>query len=122
MERKSQLKAIGAVHGQLMTTFYGYDISSYIKEKGTHIYDALFEKGNLFLCVSEQMKDTLIKLGCQEQKILVHRLGVHMRKLHLCLRGRKIDGKLRLLTIARLIEKRCAIWNSICCQNSGKVS
>ena len=78
------LKAVGAVHGQIVTTFYGYDISSYIKEKGEHIYDALFEKGNLFLCVSEQMKDTLIKLGCEERKIIVHRLGVHINKSHFC--------------------------------------
>jgi colanic acid/amylovoran biosynthesis glycosyltransferase len=100
------LKAVGAIHGQIVTTFYGTDISSYIKKKGEHIYDALFEKGERFLCVSEHMKGTLIKLGCGERKIIVHRLGVHVNRLHFCPHKPKTDGKLRLLTIARLVEKK----------------
>ena len=100
------LKAVGAVHGQIVTTFRGYDISSYVEKKGEHIYDTLFEKGDLFLCVSEQIKDMLIKLGCDERKIVVHRSGVQLTKFHSRLRKPKSDGKLRLLTIARLVEKK----------------
>src|SRR5918996_1918849 len=49
------LKAVGAIRGQIITTFRGYDISSYVKRRGDHTYDILFNKGNLFLCVSEQI-------------------------------------------------------------------
>jgi colanic acid/amylovoran biosynthesis glycosyltransferase len=100
------LKAVGAVHGQIVTTFRGYDISSYIKRNGEHTYDMLFEKGNLFLCVSEQIKGILINLGCDEQKIIVHRSGVHISDSRLSPCHPKIDDKLRLLTVARLVEKK----------------
>jgi colanic acid/amylovoran biosynthesis glycosyltransferase len=100
------LKAVEAVHGKIVTTFRGYDISSYVGRNGEHIYDTLFEKGDLFLCVSEQMKDKLIKLGCDNRKIVVHRSGVQLPKSHSRLHGPKADGKLRLLTVARLVEKK----------------
>jgi colanic acid/amylovoran/stewartan biosynthesis glycosyltransferase WcaL/AmsK/CpsK len=100
------LKAVGAIRGQIITTFRGYDISSYIKKRGEHAYDTLFNKGNLFLCVSEQIKDTLMTLGCAERKIIVHRSGVHIGKSHLSRTRPKTDGKVRLLTVARLVEKK----------------
>jgi colanic acid/amylovoran biosynthesis glycosyltransferase len=100
------LKTAGVVLGEIVTTFYGYDVSSYVKENGEHIYDTLFEKGSIFLCVSEQMKSMLIKLGCEKQKVIVHRLGVKISKTHFCLNNRKPDGKIRLLTVARLVEKK----------------
>jgi colanic acid/amylovoran biosynthesis glycosyltransferase len=100
------LKAIGAVQGQIVTTFRGYDISSYIRQEGEHIYDTLFQRGELFLCVSEQIKAMLIKLGCEERKIIVHRSGVHISESRFCLNRPKIGSKLQLLTIARLVEKK----------------
>ena len=100
------LKAVGAIRGEIVTTFRGYDISSYISERSEHIYDALFKKGNLFLCVSNQIKGTLINLGCEERRIIVHRSGVHINKFCVRLRHSKTAGKLRLLTVARLVEKK----------------
>ena len=100
------LRAVGAIQGQIVTTFYGYDISSYVQKNGEHIYNTLFEKGNLFLCVSEQMKNALITLGCEPQKVVVHRLGVPIQNSHFHIRNPKVNGKLQLLTIARLVEKK----------------
>jgi colanic acid/amylovoran biosynthesis glycosyltransferase len=100
------LKAVGAVQGQIVTTFRGRDISFYVEKNGEQIYDSLFEKGNLFLCVSEQIKKMLIKLGCDERKIVVHRSGVQLTRLNPRLRKPKSDNKVRLLTIARLVEKK----------------
>jgi colanic acid/amylovoran biosynthesis glycosyltransferase len=100
------LKAVGAVHGQIVTTFRGYDISSYVEKNGESIYASLFEGGDLFFCVSEQIKDVLIKLGCDERKVVVHRSGVQLTKFHPDLYKPKPRGKLRLLTIARLVEKK----------------
>jgi colanic acid/amylovoran biosynthesis glycosyltransferase len=100
------LKDVGAVQGQIVTNFRGYDIFSYVKRNGEGIYSTLFEKGDLFLCVSEQIKDTLIKLGCHERKIIVHRSGVQLTKFDSSIRKPRSDGRLRLLTIARLVEKK----------------
>jgi len=100
------LKAVGALQGKLVTTFRGYDISSYLTANGQHIYDELFKSGDLFLCVSAQIKNTLRKLGCDEQKINVHRSGVHLSKFHFQLRKPKTNEKIRLLTVGRLVEKK----------------
>jgi colanic acid/amylovoran biosynthesis glycosyltransferase len=100
------LRAIGAIRAKIITTFRGYDISSYVKKNGEHIYMKLFDEGDLFLCVSEQIKAVLIKLGCDEQKVIVHRSGVHINKFNSSLHKPYSGGKIRLLTVARLVEKK----------------
>ena len=69
------LRDTGVCGGEIVTSFRGYDISSYVKLYGDHIYDDLFSRGDLFLCVCEHIKGKLLRLGCQEQKIVVHRSG-----------------------------------------------
>jgi colanic acid/amylovoran biosynthesis glycosyltransferase len=100
------LKAVGAIQGQIVTTFRGYDISSYVEKNGKHIYETLFEKGDLFLCVSQQIRNLLILYGCDERKIIVHRSGVALTKFNPITHKSKSAGKRRLLTIARLVEKK----------------
>jgi len=100
------LRDKGAFAGKIITTFRGYDVSSYIRAKGTHIYDELFRRGDLFLCVSERIRDKLIALGCPEYKTLVHRSGVDTRKFSFVAREPKSNSRVKLLTIARLVEKK----------------
>jgi colanic acid/amylovoran biosynthesis glycosyltransferase len=100
------LKSIGAIRTKIVTTFYGADISSYIQRNGTRIYDNLFAQGNLFLCVSEQMKRILLKLGCEEHKIIIHRLGVPINELNSFTIKPKANHNFKLITVARLAEKK----------------
>jgi colanic acid/amylovoran biosynthesis glycosyltransferase len=100
------LKAVGAIQGKIITTFRGYDVSSYIKKNGKHVYRELFERGDFFLCVSKQIQDTLIELGCDEQKTTVHRSGVHIGEFPVAARKPRLNGEIRLLTVARLVEKK----------------
>ena len=99
------LKNLGVIEGKLITTFHAYDISSFLKE-GEHVYDALFETGDLFLPISERWKKKLIRLGCKGQRIAVHRMGVDTSKFSFTPRKPREDGKVKLLTVARLIEKK----------------
>jgi colanic acid/amylovoran biosynthesis glycosyltransferase len=103
------LRERGALHGKIVTTFHGYDVSVLPKAKGNgRIYAELFAKGDLFLAVSERIRNKLISLGCPPSKTLVHRCGVDTGKFDLVprnLRGGK-DQRVRLLTIARLVEKK----------------
>lgn len=98
------LKDAGLFHGKLITSFRGYDISSHVKSYGDDIYDDLFKRGDLFLCVSEHIKKKLIRLGCDEHKIVVHRSGVDTYRLHP--RQMESDERVRVLTVARLNEKK----------------
>jgi colanic acid/amylovoran biosynthesis glycosyltransferase len=100
------LKDVGAIHAPIVTTFYGYDISSYVKKMGGHIYETLFKNGDLFLCVSEQMREILISLGCDHRKVIVHRLGVDTNRFQLGFNRPKGNDKVQLLTVSRLVEKK----------------
>ncbi|MCB0214455.1 MAG: glycosyltransferase, partial [Anaerolineae bacterium] len=99
------LKQLGAIRGKLVTTFHGYDLTSLIKQAGPEQYNSLFKLGDLFLPISRRWQETLIQLGCPPEKIVVHRMGVDLNKF--LFTPRQPDrGQVRLLTVARLVEKK----------------
>jgi colanic acid/amylovoran biosynthesis glycosyltransferase len=91
---------------KVITTFHGYDVSSYTRVRGPHVYSELFARGDLFLCVSERIKKKLIALGCPEQKILVHRCGVDMAEFRRSSSEPNTNARVSVLTVARLVEKK----------------
>lgn len=100
------LKDTGAIRGKLITAFHGMDISLYLQEAGDHVYDNLFETLDLALPISELWQKRLIKLGCDPQKILVHRMGIDCQKFPFTLRLPHQNNSIRIVTIARLVEKK----------------
>ena len=99
------LKDVGAIKGKILTTFHGE--AGYTNEKRHEKgFKPLFEKGDLILPVSEREKQCLIELGCSPQKIVVHRMGVDLKKFIFIPRRLRDDGKVHLLTVARLAEKK----------------
>jgi len=100
------LKEVGAISSKVITTFHGYDLSRYIEENGNRTYEKLFEKGELFLPISKRWKEELIKLGCRKEKILVHRMGIDVDRFGFLQRKIRKDGKISILTVARLVEKK----------------
>ncbi len=100
------LRNIGVVKGKLVCTFHGHDISAYIKNYGNNAYRELFAKGDLFLPISEHFKRRLMELGCSEQKIFVHRMGINVNKFACSLHSYRNSSKVRLITIGRFIEKK----------------
>jgi len=100
------LKDAGLFGGKLITSFRGYDISSYVRSYGGDIYNDLFRRGDLFLCVSEHIKKKLLSLGCDERKIVVHRSGVDTKKYRFHPQVAERGGRVRVLTVARLNQKK----------------
>jgi colanic acid/amylovoran biosynthesis glycosyltransferase len=100
------LKDVGAIKGKVITTFHGYDISNYLGQKEQQVYAHLFAVGDMFLPISERWKQELIRLGCPEDRTVVHRMGVDINKFLFSPRRPRADGRVRLLTIARLVEKK----------------
>lgn len=104
--RGLMLRDIGALQGPLVTTFHGFDISNYLHKYGEHIYVRLFEGGDLFQPISELWKRRLLELGCPEQKIAVHRMGIDFTKFS-CRPPKPGDNDcVQILTIGRLVEKK----------------
>ncbi|NEU76751.1 colanic acid biosynthesis glycosyltransferase WcaL [Hassallia byssoidea VB512170] len=100
------LKKMGLTKGKLVTSFHGYDITQYIQNLSKNRYKPLFDIGDLFLPISEHWKQKLIELGCNEKKIIVHRMGVDCNKFSFTPRHPSQDGQIRIVTIARLVEKK----------------
>ncbi|MBE0426193.1 MAG: glycosyltransferase [Nitrospirae bacterium] len=99
------LKDTGTFKSRLITTFHAYDITQYIRRNG-NIYKYLFKNGDVFCPVSYRWKDELIRLGCNEDKIIVHRMGINTNKFSFSPHVPGKNGKISLLTVARLVEKK----------------
>ena len=102
------LRDIGAIKGPLYTVFHGYDLSRHLKQYGRNVYEELFQRGDLMLPVSEFWKQRLIELGCDPQKIRVHHMGVDCSKYALQLRKVAAGEPIRIVSIARMVEKKGA--------------
>ena len=99
-------RCLGIIKGKLITSFTGHDLSRYVQEKGDRVYDELFAKGDLFLANCEFFRQEAIKLGCDEDKIMVHGSGIDCEKFAFTTRYFLLDGKIRLATTGRLTEKK----------------
>ena len=99
-------RSLGLIKGKLITSFRGYDISCCIQEKGDHIYDSLFERGDFFLTNCEFFRQRLIKLGCEASKVIVHGSGIDCNKFTFQPRHFPADGKVNAITVGRLKEKK----------------
>lgn len=99
-------KELASLKGKLITTFRGSDFKLYLKMFGQDYFDQLFEKCDLILTVCDRMKQQKIEMGCDPQKIVVHRSGINFERF--VYRPRKVgsDGKVRLISIARLEENK----------------
>ncbi|PZO21117.1 MAG: colanic acid biosynthesis glycosyltransferase WcaL [Leptolyngbya foveolarum] len=100
------LKRIGLIDSKVVTTFHGIDLTSYISSFGQDTYARLFEYGNLFLPISERWEQRLIELGCDHNKINIHHMGVDCEKFVFKHRNLEENSQVRLISIARLVEKK----------------
>lgn len=100
------LKEIGVSSGKLIVSFHGFDISNYVDKYGNNIYEKLFEEGDLFLPIGESWKNRLMELGCNEEKIIVHRMGIDCSKFSFRERFPNLTRPIQLVSVARLVEKK----------------
>jgi colanic acid/amylovoran biosynthesis glycosyltransferase len=101
-----QMKEMGVLTGKLVTVFHVEDLADMVKAMMSEKLQYLFARGDLFLPVSLYAKDKLIELGCPERKIVIHRMGVDVRQFDVTARRRFGASTLKILSVARLIEKK----------------
>ncbi len=100
------LKHAGVLDGNLITAFHGYDMTSYVREKGEGVYGFLFKTGDLFMPISLAWRDKLISMGCDENKICVHRMGLDTGSHEITPFRASHNGHVNVLSVARLVEKK----------------
>ncbi len=90
----------------LLTSFYGFDLSRLVRDKGEDYYRPLFEKSDLLLPLSRDFKNRLIEMGCPPEKLRIQPLCVNLKNFNFKERRPPEDGVVRLLSVARLVEKK----------------
>ena len=100
------LRAAGALNGKIVTAFHGEDITNYPLQFSGNIYAPLFESGDLFLPISDRWNEALAALGCPRDRIRVHRMGVDCRRFGAATPRAHTRRPLRIVTVARLVEKK----------------
>lgn len=100
----AQLRAMGVFNAPVITSFHGHDISALLDKKGKAYYDFLFKKGDLFMPISKYWKKRLLSLGCPADKVIVHHMGVNIKKFKF--KTRLSRKPLRIVSVCRLVEKK----------------
>lgn len=95
----------------LVTTFYGYDVTQLPHENvWMNAYRRLFQEGDLFLVEGNNMRRSLIEIGCPAEKIRIQHIGIDMGKYQFKERTSLSDSKIILLFCGRLVEKKGLIY------------
>jgi colanic acid/amylovoran biosynthesis glycosyltransferase len=104
--RAVRLRQAGIVRGRVATFFHGFDVSALVRRAGSGTYGQLFGSGDLFLPISDHWRQRLIALGCPAARTAVHRMGIDCSLFDFAIRDRAEGEPLRLVTVARLVEKK----------------
>ncbi len=99
------LKEIG-IPGKYLTSFHGYDVNSYPKIMGKNVYNILFKNGDLFTANTNFTKQQVVKVGCDEEKIIILPVGLRVEKFKFSTRKIQPREPIKILTVGRLVEKK----------------
>lgn len=92
----------------MITSFHGFDLPanrrSFAKYNGK--LHRLFEEGECFTATSNNMKGILVRYGCPKDKVFVHHSGIDAEAFSLQKRAMPEDGRITLLSVGRLVEKK----------------
>lgn len=100
------LREADVITGKIVTVFHGYDLTSYLAKTDKDVYQKLFARGDLFQPISKRWEKKLIDLGCDSQKISVHRMGIDVDKIEPRASSHTRNGCIKLLSVSRLVEKK----------------
>jgi colanic acid/amylovoran biosynthesis glycosyltransferase len=103
--RQLGMPLVVSLHGRDVTILMGRDKYRpawwfYLKH-----YRRLFDETALFLAASSELKDLLAGLGCPEDKIVVHRLGIDLTRFAYVKKPEKPKSPL-IVMAGRFVEKK----------------
>ncbi|MFY9906978.1 MAG: glycosyltransferase [Terriglobales bacterium] len=99
------VRRLGIPH---IVTFYGLDVNRLptMDARWRKRYKELFSSVDRILCEGPHMARCIVKLGCPENKVWVHHLGVRIDQLPYCPRRWRPGMPLRILIAATFREKK----------------
>jgi colanic acid/amylovoran biosynthesis glycosyltransferase len=93
-------------HAPLVATFHGYDFSVVPREEGPDVYRRLFDVADAVTVNCDYTRRRVIELGCAPNRVHTLHVGVDVANLRYTDHARHPDKPVRLLTVARLVEKK----------------
>ncbi|MDT3778014.1 glycosyltransferase [Nitrospira sp. MA-1] len=103
------IKQVAAPTAKVVTSFRGFDASKMVFEC-PDLYKTLFREGDLFLPVSQSLKNLIVQQGCDEGKIVVLPSGINCQNLTGSPKKVLQSERVHVMTIARLIEKKGIVY------------
>jgi colanic acid/amylovoran biosynthesis glycosyltransferase len=91
---------------KLVTTFHGYDVTSYIQKRGKNIYSQLFSDGDIFTYNSNATKKKLLDLGCPSDKMIKIPMGIHLDRMTFNPRQIQPGQPTNILSVGRLVQMK----------------
>ncbi|MTT31851.1 glycosyltransferase [Terrilactibacillus sp. BCM23-1] len=99
-----KLIQMGLISGRLFTTFHGYDMLRYIRQKGDDVYKDLFQSKAVLLPISNFWKSKLEGMGANPTRTIVHHMGIDVDKFEYL--PIKMNQDIKIISIARFVEKK----------------
>lgn len=99
------LKKAG-ITGKLVTTFHGYDITTYVRKMGSGVYKDLFDCGDMFTYNSNATRKKILDLGCPPERMTKVQMGIHLDRFKFVPRSPGPDNLIRILSVGRLVEMK----------------
>lgn len=101
----SSFLPITKIHNKpFVASFYGWDASEALQSNPDR-YNELFERADAITVLSEDMRDDLASVGCPKSKTHIQPLSIDTERF--LFQEREVDdGPVRLLTVARFVEKK----------------
>jgi len=100
------LRDAGLFAGALITSFYGFDLSSFPQKEGPDVYADLFRRGNLCTANSAFLVDKAVSLGCSTDKIVKLPVGLDLSAYIFRQRVHRRGEPIKVLTVGRFVEKK----------------
>ena len=94
----------GLISGKLLTSFHGYDVSTYPRIYGGGVYRPLFETGDLYTANTRFAASRAVQLGCPPERIAILPESLDIGRFSFAERRLAPREEIRILTVARLVE------------------
>lgn len=101
-----RLRRAGGLSSAIVVHFRGHDLAPFVRSRGPDAYRETFETADMFVTSCLAFQEELQSLGCPSDRIAVIPSPVDLDSFP-CRPSRPLhDRRVRLITVARLVEKK----------------
>jgi len=100
------IRALLGDRTRMVTTFYGYDVSSVLRTEASEYYDELKRECDLFFVMSKDMRDRVVGAGFDERKTVVLPVSIDVASYPYRERQLVSGEPVTVVSVGRFVEKK----------------